>query len=141
MLKTCTYTVGHPIRLERPMPAQQLERLRGFGARLATLRRAAGYTQQELADTLGVTQRMISYYEGQPEPPPSALLPGLAKALKVTTDELLGITPVKKKGRQPDNRLLRRLQQIEKLEPREKRQVMQLLDTFIEREQLKRRTG
>ena len=36
-------------------------------------------------------------------------------------------------------RLTRRLQLLEKLEPTEKRQVMQLIDAFIERGQLKKK--
>ena len=119
------------------MPKQDFEALTDFGKRLATLRKAAGYTQVELAKELDVTQRMISYYEGHSEYPPSALLPTMAKVLGVTTDELFGIEPVKK-AKQADTRLQRRMLQIEKMPTKEKRQIMQLLDTFIEREQLKK---
>ena len=45
-----------------------------------------------------------------------------------------------KKTRKPDTRLQRRMQQIEKLDSVEKRQIAQLLDAFIERAQLKRQT-
>ncbi len=123
------------------MPKQTVERLTGVGARLAELRKRAGYTQVELAEAVNTTQRMISYYETQPEPPPSALLPDLARVLKVSADELLGLEPLKKKPREPDNRLLRRLQQIEQLEPAEKRQVLQVLDAFIERGKLKKKAA
>ena len=121
------------------MPKQEVERLSGVGARLAQLRKGAGYTQQELAEALATTQRMISYYERQAEPPPSLLLPKLAKLLGVSIDALLGTEPVRKKARLPDNRLLRRLQQIEQLEPGEKRQVLQVLDAYIERGKLKKK--
>lgn len=142
MDKNQDYTVGHLSSFgTQSMPKQQVERLSGIGARLAERRKAAGYTQQELAEALGTTQRMISYYEGQAEPPPSLLLPLLAKLLGVSIDELLGIASPRKKARMPDNRLLRRLQQIEKMEPRQKRQIMQVLDAFIEREQLKKNQG
>lgn len=123
------------------MPKQEVERLAGVGARLAELRKRAGYTQQELAEAVKTTQRMISYYETQAEPPPSTLLPELARVLGVSVDQLLGLEPLKKKSRLPDSRVLRRLQQIEALEPAEKRQVLQVLDAFIERGQLKRRAG
>lgn len=96
--------------------------------------------QTELAQELGVSQRMISYYEGHTEYPPVALLPGLAELLGVTADELLGMAPLKK-SRQPDSRLLRRMQQIEKLDAAKKRQVLQMIDTVIENEQLKRQTA
>jgi hypothetical protein len=38
-----------------------------------------------------------------------------------------------------NTRLERRLQQLEKLPPNEKRQVLQLIDAFIEREELKKK--
>lgn len=123
------------------MPKQEVERLAGVGARLAELRKRAGYTQQELAEAVNTTQRMISYYETQAEPPPSTLLPDLARVLKVSVDELLGVEPLRKKPRLPDSRVLRRLQQIEALDPAEKRQVLQVLDAFIERGKLKKKMG
>ncbi len=101
------------------------------------MRKAAGYTQVELAKELGITQRMISYYEGHTEYPPSALLPDLAEVLGVSSDQLLGIKPIKKAPK-PDTRLHRRLKQIEKLDTKEKRQVIQLMDTVIEAAQLKK---
>jgi transcriptional regulator with XRE-family HTH domain len=119
------------------MPKQNIEQLTDFGRRLADLRKKAGYTQVELANDLGVTQRMISYYEGHSEYPPSNLLPVMAKVLGVSADELLGIKPLKK-NRQPDSRLQRRLQQIENLDPTTKRQVIQVIDTFIQAAQLKK---
>lgn len=123
------------------MPKKKIPPLTGFGARLAQLRKAAGYTQLELANEVGVSRRMIAYYEIQSDHPPSSLLPAIAKALRLTTDELLGAAPIKKVARPADSRLHRRLQQIEQLDPTEKRQALQLLDAFIERGQLKRKAG
>ena len=57
------------------------ERTSDFGARLTELRKAAGYTQVELAAALGTTQRMIAYYESRAEKAPAALLPQMAAAL------------------------------------------------------------
>ena len=110
-----------------------------FGDRLAELRKAAGYTQEELAGEIGVSRRMIAYYEGETEHPPATLLPALAAALKVSTDVLLGVAPMKK-SLKPDTRLQRRMQQIEKMNPKERRQVLQLIDAFIEREKLRNST-
>ena len=110
-----------------------------FGVRLASLRKAAGYTQAELGEELGISQRMMAYYEGQTEHPPTTLLPALARALRVSTDELLGMTLPNKEVKPANTRLQRRIQEIEKLDARQKRQIMQFLDTFIEREKLKRK--
>ena len=81
------------------------------------------------------------FYEGETEYPPTALLPKIAKALRISADDLLGVGPLKKTTRPANSRLQRRLQQIEKLGAREKRQILQFLDTFIEREKLKRKAG
>jgi transcriptional regulator with XRE-family HTH domain len=110
-----------------------------FGERLVALREAAGYTQQELADEVGVSRRMIAYYEGQSEHPPTTLLPAIAKALGVSTDALLGLTPPPRIPKGRNTRLQRRLNEIEKLDSREKRQVLQILDAFLENQKLKRR--
>lgn len=112
-----------------------------FGARLAQLRKAAGFTQEELAAEIGVSRRIIAYYEGETDYPPTALLPKIAQALRISADELLGIAPIKKATKPGNNRLQRRLQQIEQLDATEKRQVLQVIDAFIERGQLKRKAG
>lgn len=111
-----------------------------FGQRLAELRKAAGFTQVELAAELGISQRMMAYYESPNTTPPANLLPGIATALGVSIDELFGRAAKRRLVKQDgDSRLRRRLLAIEKLDTAEKRQVMQLLDAFIERGQLKRK--
>ena len=73
-----------------------------------------------------------------PSRPPANLLPQTATALGVSIDELFGRSVKRKLVKQEgDNRLRRRLLAIEKLDVAEKRQVLQLLDAFIERGQLK----
>ncbi len=66
-------------------------------------------------------------------------MPILVKALGTSADELLGIKKVNTNGRKKDMRLWRRFNQIEKMVSKEKRQILQILDTFIENEQLKRK--
>ena len=60
-----------------------------FGARLAAYRQTAGYTQVELARLLGISQRMLSHYEGLPDHSLARLLRLLSEKLGVSTDELL----------------------------------------------------
>jgi transcriptional regulator with XRE-family HTH domain len=118
----------------------QLQGGTSFGERLATLRKAAGYTQVELAQDLGISQRMVAYYESPNASPPANLLPRIAAALGITIDELFGRTAKRRLAKQDgDSRLRRRLLAIEKLDLAEKRQVLQLLDAFIERGQLKKK--
>lgn len=63
----------------------------------------------------------------------------MAQALGVGADVLLGMVQQRKVKRLVTNNLERRLLGIEKQDPKAKRQIMQLLDTFIEREKLKQR--
>jgi transcriptional regulator with XRE-family HTH domain len=116
------------------------EAANSFGQRLAALRKAAGFTQVELAAELGISQRMVAYYESPNATPPANLLPQLASVLGVSIDELFGRAPKRRLAKQEgDSRLRRRLLAIEKLDAAEKRQVLQLIDAFIERGQLKRK--
>jgi transcriptional regulator with XRE-family HTH domain len=105
----------------------------GFGTRLVALRKAAGYTQQQLADELGVTRRMIAYYETESEHPPANLLTDLARVLNVSTDDLLGLNGSRKRAKiiAVSPRLERRMRQIEALAPKPKQQLLGLIDTFI----------
>lgn len=107
-----------------------------FGARMAEFRKAAGYSQRDLAKETGISQRMIAYYEKQTQYPPTHLLPVLADALGTSADALLGINDDSSNGKKKDVRLWRRFTQIEKMDTKEKRQILQLLDTFIEKEKL-----
>lgn len=112
-----------------------------FGERLTRLRRAAGYTQKELGDELGISQRMVAYYEGQTEHPPTKLMPLLTKALGVSADELLGLRASRRRPVAAEGRLGRRLRAVESLPPAEKRQVLAFIDALLEREKLRRRLG
>lgn len=114
----------------------------GFGGRLAQLRKAAGFTQTQLAHELGISRRRIAYYEAESDHPPANLLADLARVLNLSTDQLLGSALVKRPAKTSISpRLERRLKQIERLSPKPKQQLLSLIDTFIEAEALKQRNG
>lgn len=62
-----------------------------FGNKLKQLRLQEGLTQQQLADRLGVTKSVVSYYELQERYPSPDVLIKLAAIFHVTTDYLLGL--------------------------------------------------
>lgn len=62
-----------------------------FGDILKNLRTNAGMTQTELANKLGITKSVVSYYELQERTPSPDVLVRLAGIFHVTTDYLLGI--------------------------------------------------
>jgi transcriptional regulator with XRE-family HTH domain len=115
------------------MPKNDYPHVQGFGERLVQLRKAAGYTQQQLADEIGASRRQIAYYEGETEHPPASLLIVLAHALNISTDELLGVRTVRGKASTPtvSTRLERRLKLIERMPPKPKQQLLGLIDTFL----------
>ena len=62
-----------------------------FGYNLKELRKKHKMTQKELADKVGVTKSVISYYELQERSPSPDVLIALSRIFHVTTDYLLGI--------------------------------------------------
>jgi len=111
--------------------------MQSFGERLAQLRKTAGYTQVEFAAEVDITQRMVAYYEAPNAQAPAHLLPKIAQVLGVSVDVLLGLSEQRNPERIATNRLKRRLLEIDKFDPKAKRQITQLLDSFIEAEKLK----
>ncbi len=61
------------------------------GSKLKMLRKQAGMTQQQVADRIGVTKSVISFYELKERCPSPDVLVKYAKIFHVTTDYLLGI--------------------------------------------------
>lgn len=61
----------------------------GFGARLKALREAAGLTQQQLADLVGMKAQNVTRLETGGREPAWETVIRLAKALKVSTDDFL----------------------------------------------------
>lgn len=62
-----------------------------FGNKLKQLRAKAGLTQKQLAERLGVTSSVVSYYELSERSPSPEVLVKLARIFHVSTDYLLGV--------------------------------------------------
>lgn len=104
-----------------------------FGLRLYQLRKDKGLTQIELAKAIDSTQRAISYYETAPSYPPAPIVAKLAKALEVTSDELLGLeasTPKKTKDN-VESRLLKKFQKITRLPEKDQRAIMRMVNSLV----------
>jgi transcriptional regulator with XRE-family HTH domain len=108
----------------------------GFGRRLAELRKARGITQVQLAQTLGTTQRAITYYENEADYPPVDAIIRLADALGVSADELLGMNNGKAaKGRSEQDdpevrRLWKKFRQVTRLPEKDQRAVIRLINSL-----------
>ena len=62
-----------------------------FGNRLKELRRQSGMTQKQLAEKIGITKSVVSFYELRERTPSPEILVKLATEFKVSSDFLLGI--------------------------------------------------
>ena len=103
------------------------------GAHLAVLRRAAGLTQAELADAVGVPQTNIAFWEFSDKPPRSDVLPKLAVVLGVTVEVLLAPSapPPTTRKRGPRGRLLKAFEAATSLPKRQQQLVEQFVSTLL----------
>jgi transcriptional regulator with XRE-family HTH domain len=107
-----------------------------FGSRVHAIRTARGMTQVDLAKAAGMSQRMVSHYECEIENPTAEMVVKLAKALRISTDELLGVKTPRKIDEEPSinpqhRRYWKRIEHLSKLPERDQRSVLRLLDNTI----------
>ena len=100
--------------------------------RLARLRKERGWTQVELAERVGITQRLVSDYERGRLRLNADIVVRLANALEIATDELLLTkteqTPLRHKS---SLRVLRRLERIERLPLHLQNTLLRTIDGFL----------
>lgn len=104
---------------------------REIGRRISRIRERRGLTQVELAKKLGIDQSLLSRYERGVLRLHGLLVVDFAKALHVSTDEILGLRESKENGLLTDRRLLRRLQKMEDLSRRDKQALVRTIDGFL----------
>jgi transcriptional regulator with XRE-family HTH domain len=101
-----------------------------LGGRIARLRKERGFSQTELAERIGIIQALVSDYENDKLRLTAEMAVRFARALEVTTDELL-----QPKGKQrtlkPSRKVLRRLEQIESLPSHQQQTVLKTIDTML----------
>src|SRR5579859_487879 len=105
--------------------------LQEFGVRLAEIRQSRGMSQTDLSRASGISRRMVAYYERDDAQPPGAIVVKLARALQVSTDELLGVKPVQDVMKRGSTRLLNRLRAAEQLPPEDRRALLKYLDLLL----------
>lgn len=108
---------------------------RTIGRRLRELRQRRGLTQAEVAAQLGIDQTLVSNYERGAARLHGALVAGFAKALRTSTDEILGLRDTSPKNGGVSGRLLRRIQRITELPRADQRAVLKFLDALLDKRQ------
>jgi DNA-binding XRE family transcriptional regulator len=123
------YTAGVPRRphpKRGPRPEQ--------GAHLLELRKAAGLTQTELAEAVGVPQANIVFWEWSDKPPRSDLLPKMAKVLAVRVDDLIvtdGHIPLTKRPG-PVGEIQRAFEAVRQLPRSQQRKIVETVDALVD---------
>jgi transcriptional regulator with XRE-family HTH domain len=111
------------------------EGARAIGERLARIRKERGITQIEMAELLGVSQGNVSDYERGEVRLHGELLVKFARILKVSADEILGLEASRPTRVPRDRRLLRRLQDLDRLSKRDREALLRTLDAFLAKAQ------
>jgi transcriptional regulator with XRE-family HTH domain len=103
-----------------------------IGQRLARLRKERGYTQSEIAEQMGITQKLVSDYELDKLRPHPEMTIRFALAYRVTTDEILGIKHTKpSNGSKTSPKILRRLKKLEALPLSQQKFILKTIDSLI----------
>ncbi len=101
-----------------------------FGKRLAKIRKQRGMTQEELGKKIGVSQRVIAYYEKETRFIPAGNLNKIASVLNVSADEILGIKSLSIEA-PPNRRLAKRLRLFEKLPNQDQKAILHYIDALL----------
>lgn len=103
-----------------------------LGQRIATLRKAQGLTQVQLAEHLGVAQQTLAHYEAGRLRLLAGALPTLAERLGVGIEELIGYESKRSAAKRgPAPKLQQQLEQIGRLPKAKQRAVTQVLDAVL----------
>lgn len=97
------------------------------GKIIADLRESKGWSQSELANRCEVSRVMIGKYERGEAVPSIEAAKKIADALQVSLDYLAGETSQANFDRQ----MIKRLENVENLEPQEKERIFHFIDLII----------
>ena len=97
-----------------------------FGSRLLQARKKTGMSQEELAKVLGTKGPAIGRYERDEMKLSIEAAAKMAQILDVSLDWLVGHTDL-----ELDKKMIQRIQQVTKMEAKDREHVFAMLDAFI----------
>ena len=110
---------GRPAKSEQPP----------LGARIATARGRLGLSQDQLAQKLGASRRVVSYWEREAEGLRADHLAKLAEVLGVTGDWLVGREPDEpRRGTGPEGKLRQVFDQAAELPRDQQKHIIRLVE-------------
>ena len=115
----------------RKYTAQPIPFSINVGKQLSLWRKRRGFTQEALAETMGISRKQITDYETGRVHMNDEMIIRFALTLKVPTDTLLGLKNANVLFEKYNIRFTRRLKDIERLPESKKRAIVKILDEFL----------
>lgn len=112
-------------------PNQIVVTKKEIGTRIKLLRQERALTQVELGERLDMTQSNLSAIERGARGVTVHQVVRFAKALGVSTDQILLAEKAPEPGRRPKKGLMRRIERLGELSARDQRILAQILDGFL----------
>lgn len=108
-----------------------------FAQNLVRFRKAKGFSQRELGSIIGLSHRMISYYEGTPKSIPINKLDQLARALDINPVDFFA-TDEQPTLKQLDVRWLKKMNELRQLPEAEQKEIARHISSISEKVRLRR---
>jgi len=122
--------MAQPRKIKKIISEEQTQRI---ACQIKILRKKSGFTQAELGEKIGVTQKAIAAYESGRVRILDLTLIDLARALNVSVDKLLGVKPAKTTSKEPSSlRLIKRMNAIDELPEAQKKYILRTIDLALE---------
>lgn len=103
-----------------------------IGQRVARIRKDREITQFELAAKIGIVQTLVTDHETDRLRLNAEMAVRFAMALEFCLDELGHPNAAKAPARKPSRKVLRRLERIEELPPKQQITLLRTIDTLLE---------
>lgn len=105
---------------------------KALGARLAAARDAAGFSQADLAERLGIAQQTLAHYETGRSRVSVGMLLEMSRVLRFSIDDMLAARDAGRSKRGPASRLEQQLDAIARLPKAKQRLVADMLDGILQ---------
>ncbi len=102
-----------------------------FGERVLAARQAAGLTQAQVADELGITQHAYAYWERHPVALRPEQVQQLAAALNVSVESLMNEKAPRGRASGPTGKARQVFEAVSKMPRRQQEKVFAVLEPFI----------
>jgi transcriptional regulator with XRE-family HTH domain len=120
-----------PRKMKAQLPPLDTHDMETIGQRIARARKAHGLTQQQLANLIGIARPLVTDYETGRLRLNDDMLARFSRALAVSADVLLGLTPGTGLTSYPDLKITKRLKEIEQLPQQQKKSLLLTIDNYL----------